>query len=80
MVSARRGSGNPSAWVLGPGGSRWNSLPPPPPGTTSVTAGPAGSYEALVPVQSTLSIYRLGSTGWTKVQALQVTIPYGSSS
>jgi hypothetical protein len=80
LVLTRRGSAAPSASVLGLTGSRWKSLPPLPTGTTSVTAGPGGSYDALVPVQSTLSVYQLGSTGWARVQTLQVDIPYGSSS
>ena len=79
VVSTRRGGAVPSASVLGPMGSQWKSLPPLPSGTTSVTAGPAGSYDALVPVQSTLSVYGLGSTGWARVQTLHVDIPYGSS-
>jgi hypothetical protein len=79
VVATRRGRAAPSASVLGPTGSQWKSLPSPPPGTTSVTAGPGGSYDALVPVQSTLSVYQLGSTGWARVQRLRVDIPYGSS-
>jgi hypothetical protein len=79
VVSTRRGRAAPSASVLGPTGSQWKSLPSLPSGTTSVAAGPAGSYEALVPVRSTLSVYLLGSTGWARVQTLRVDIPYGSS-
>jgi hypothetical protein len=79
VVSTRRGNGPTSASVLGPSRSHWKSLPPLPSGTTSVTAGPAGSYDALVPVDSTLHVYGLGSTGWARVQTLGVDIPYGSS-
>jgi hypothetical protein len=79
VVSTRRGSAAPSASVLGPTSLQWKSLPSLPSGTTSVTASPGGSYDALVPVQSTLSVYQLGSTGWARVQRLRVDIPYGSS-
>ena len=79
MVLTRRRSAAPSASVLGSTGSQWKSLPSLPSGTTSVTASPGGSYDALVPIQSTLSVYQLGSTGWARVQTLRVDIPYGSS-
>jgi hypothetical protein len=79
MVSTRRRSAAPSASVLDPTTLQWKSLPSLPSGTTSVTASPGGSYDALVPVQSTLSVYQLGSTGWARVQRLRVDIPYGSS-
>jgi hypothetical protein len=78
LVSTRHGS-DLSASVLGPMGRQWESLPRLPSRTTSVTATPAGSYDALVPVQSTLSVYGLGGTGWTRVQTLRMDIPYGSS-
>ena len=48
-VSTRVGVLRSVASVIGPDGSQWTSLPPLPVGTTSVTAGPAGSYDALVP-------------------------------
>jgi hypothetical protein len=79
VVSARRGMNVRTASVLIPPGSQWKSLPALPSGTTSVTGGPDGSYDALVPAESTLSIYGLSSTGWTRVQTLKVSIPYGSS-
>ena len=78
-VATRSGNAVPSASVLGPTGSRWKALPPLPSGTTSVTAGPAATYDALVPVRSTLSVYQLGSNGWVRAQTLRVAIPYGSS-
>jgi hypothetical protein len=80
VVSTRRGSAAPSASTVGPTESPWKSLPPLPSGTTSVTAGPGGSYDALVPVQSTLSVYGLGTSGWSRVQTLRVPVQYGSSS
>jgi hypothetical protein len=79
VVSTRRGSAAPSASTVGPTESPWKSLPPLPSGTTSVTAGPGGSYDALVPVQSTLSVYGLGTSGWSRVQTLRVPVQYGSS-
>jgi hypothetical protein len=81
IVCTRRGGAVPSASVLSPATrSQWKSLPSLPSGTASVTASPAGNYEALVPHLSLLSVYGLSSSGWTKVQSLQVDIPYGSSS
>ncbi len=79
IVSTRRGSAVPSASVVSPTGSQWKALAPLPPGTMSVTADLTGSYDALVPVRSTLSVYGLGSTGWARIQTLDVDIPYGSS-
>jgi hypothetical protein len=78
-VSTRHGNAVPTASVLAPTGSQWKTLPQLPSGTTSVTAGPAGSYDALVPVQSKLSVYELENNGWSRVQTLRVNIPYGSS-
>ena len=80
FVIATRSGGDLSGSVLGPTGPTSRSLPPLPSGTTSVTATPAGSYDALVPVRSTLSVYGLGTGGWARVQTLRVDIPYGSSS
>ncbi len=79
VVSSRSGNATPSASVIDPTGSPWRALPPLPSGTTSVTAVPSGSYDALVPVQSTLSVYALASSSWVRVQRLRVAIPYGSS-
>ncbi|HEX3565370.1 MAG TPA: hypothetical protein VHU17_08355 [Acidimicrobiales bacterium] len=79
VVSTRRGNAPPSASVLDPKGSQWTPLRPLPSGTISVTANPAGSYDALVPVDSTLSVYGLEATGWARLQTLRVDIPFGSS-
>ncbi len=79
VVTTRSGGTPPSAWALDPSGSHWKSLPSLPAGTTSVTAVPAGSYDALVPTGSTLSVFGLGGTRWVRIQRLQVDIPYGSS-
>ena len=80
FVIAAYGSGaGPTVSVVTPTVVQWQSLPSPPSGTTSVTATPTGGFDALVPVQSTLSVYGLGSLGWDTVQKLQVDIQYGSS-
>ena len=80
FVIATRGRAGLSAAVVSSTGPTWRSLPPPPTGTTSVAATPTGSYDALVPVRSTLSVYGLTTSGWARVQRLRVDIPYGSSS
>ena len=80
IVCTRRGGAVPAASVVSPTtSSQWKSLPPLPSGTTSVTATPTGSFEALVPALSLLSAYGLSGTGWTRVQSLEVDVPYGSS-
>jgi hypothetical protein len=78
VVTGGGGTG-PSASVITPSNPAWSSLPALPPGTASVTATPAGGYDALVPVASTLSVFGLGSQGWGRVQTLGVSIQYGSS-
>jgi hypothetical protein len=79
VVSVRHRSAASSASVVGSLGSRWSSLPPLPSGATSVTAGPAGGYDALAPDQSTLSVFTVENHRWVKVQQLHVDVPYGSS-
>jgi hypothetical protein len=79
VVTARGGGTARSSSTLTPAGSPWRPLPPPPSGTTAVTATPVGGYDALAPVGSTLSVYGLVGGGWTRVQQLRVAIQYGSS-
>jgi hypothetical protein len=79
VVTMRGPGGSTSASVLSPAGSGWRSLPALPSGTTSVVATPGAGYDALAPSGSTLSVYGLGGTGWTRIQRLKVPIQYGSS-
>jgi hypothetical protein len=79
VIATRGGGSGPTASVISPSGTRWQALPALPSGTTSVTATPSGGFDALVPEQSTLSVYGLGSVGWGRIQRLRVDIQYGSS-
>ena len=79
VIAAGGGEAAPAASVVTPTAAQWQALPPPPSGTTSVTATPAGGFDAMVPAQSTLSVYGLNGQGWSRVQKLSVDIQYGSS-
>jgi hypothetical protein len=63
-------------------GSSWRPLPPLPPGTATLASGPGAAADALAVNHATLTIWQLapGGTTWTKAQAINVPIPYGSSS
>jgi hypothetical protein len=89
VAASGTGSGG-AAWVMladrsayavsGPGGA-WRRLPPPPPGTATLAAGPGNAFEALAPNGGKLTVYRLSPAGaWSQTQALTVPIQYGSSS
>lgn len=78
------------AWVLLPGrraatvagpGQPWRSLPAVPDGTAVLAAGPGGAVDALAASGSKLTVWRLAgaATAWSKVQAINVPIQYGSS-
>jgi hypothetical protein len=88
------GSGG-SLWVLLGGGRTetiagvagpWRALPPAPKGTAALappasrSAGADGGYDALAVSGSVLTVWRLASAAWTKVQVIHVPIQYGSSS
>ncbi len=81
FVVTLTGGGSPTtASVVSPTGApQWERLAAPPPGTTSVTGTPGGGFDALVPANSVLSVYSLGTLGWGRVQKLRVDIQYGSS-
>ena len=57
-------------------------LPPLPTGTATLAPGPGGAADALAVDHSTLTVWQLapGSAAWTKAQAINVPILYGSSS
>jgi len=63
-------------------GQQWQLLPPLPAKTTVLAAGPGGSTQALAVSGATLTVWQLApeATVWTKVQAINVPIQYGSSS
>jgi hypothetical protein len=73
-------AGGRGATIAGPG-RRWRSLPALPGGTATLAAGPAGQPDALAASGSTLTAWQLGGSGrWSRLQAIRVAIPYGSSS
>jgi hypothetical protein len=76
ITSANRGQ-----ITAGPG-SAWLPLPPLPPGTATLAPGPGGTTDALAVHGGTLAIWQHAPTGttWAKIQAINVPIPYGSSS
>jgi hypothetical protein len=60
-------------------GASWRALPALPRGTATLALGPAGQADAIAVHNGTFADWRLGSSGWTPAQTIQVTIPYGSS-
>ena len=90
LTSASFGPGGTAAIII-PGnrgetitstGKSWRPLPPLPPGTATLAPGPGGTADALAVNRATLTIWRLapGGAAWTKTQAINVPIQYGSSS
>jgi hypothetical protein len=82
------GSGG-SEWVLlgagraetiGRAGGSWLALPPAPAGTATLAPGAGSGYDALAVSGSVLTVWRLASAAWMKVQVIHVPIQYGSSS
>jgi hypothetical protein len=82
------GSGG-SLWVLFGGGRAetiagaggpWRALPHAPAGTVTLAPGAGGGYDALAASGSALTVWRLASAAWAKVQVIRVPIEYGSSS
>jgi hypothetical protein len=67
------------AIVTGPGAS-WRALPALPRWTATLALGPSGQADAIAAHLGTFSDWRLGASGWSPAQTLNVTIPYGSSS
>ena len=80
-------SGGRAETIAGVGGP-WRALPPAPTGTvtlappasTSAAASSSGGYDALAVSGSVLTVWRLASAAWAKVQVIHVPIEYGSSS
>jgi hypothetical protein len=78
VINASGPGANRAAQVASPGGP-WQSLAAPPVGTSAVVATPAGTLEALIGKNSTLTVDTLASGVWTHTQTLGVPIQYGSS-
>jgi hypothetical protein len=77
-------SGHRAAAIGGPG-QPWRSLPTVPAGTTVLAPGPDGAVDALAVGGSQLdklTVWRLApsSTGWSRVQTIDVPVQFGSSS
>ena len=68
--------------IIAAAGSSWLPLPPLPPGTATLAPGPGGAADALAVHGGTLTIWQhvTGGATWTKIQVVNVPIPYGSSS
>ena len=66
--------------LAGPAGP-WRTLPALPRWTATLAVGPAGQLDALTAHASSFADWQLPAraAAWTNVQAIQVTIPYGSS-
>ena len=69
------------ATIAGPG-QQWLALPPLPAKTSVLAAGAGGMTDALAVSGATLTVWQLAprATVWTKAQAINVPIQYGSSS
>jgi hypothetical protein len=88
-ISASFGPGNTAALLLsgnrgetlaGPGAS-WRPLPALPPGTATLTTGPAGGLDALAVDRTILTVWQLapGSAAWARTQTIKVPVQFGSS-
>lgn len=66
--------------LAGPGAS-WRALPALPRWTATLAVGSAGRIDALTAHGSSFADWQLtaGSASWSQAQALNITIPYGSS-
>jgi hypothetical protein len=78
--------GGQAETIAGVGGP-WRALPPAPTGTVtlappasrSAEASSSGGYDALAVSGPVLTVWRLASGAWAKVQVIHVPIEYGSS-
>jgi hypothetical protein len=90
VLSASFGPGGAAGLVLSGGqgmvlagpGSSWRQLPALPSGTQVLAMGAGGQAEALASHRSLLTVWATGpaSPGWSREQAINVPIQYGSSS
>ena len=74
-------SGDRGEILSGPGGS-WRELPALPSGTQTLALGSGSRIEALAAHRSAMTVWGTSSAspGWTREQAINVPIQYGSSS
>jgi len=89
VLSASFGPGGAAGLVLSGGhgevlagpGSSWRQLPALPSGSQVLAIGASGQVEALASHGSVLTVWAAGpvSSGWTRKQAINVPIQYGSS-
>jgi len=90
VLSASFGPGGAAGLVLSGGqgevlagpGSSWRELPKLPSGSQVLAIGTGGQVEALASRGSVLTVWAAGpaSSGWSRQQAINVPIQYGSSS
>ena len=73
---------NGAGATIGGPGQQWLPLPPLPAKTSVLAAGPGGATDALAVSGATVTVWQLApkATVWTKVQAINVPVQYGSSS
>jgi hypothetical protein len=67
-----------AATLAGPGTS-WHALPALPKWAATLALGAGGQVEAIAAHAGTFTDWRLAATGWSRVQTINVAIPYGSS-
>jgi len=79
--------GGDTVWVLLPdggaavtAGAAWHVLPRAPAGTSVLAAGPGDTVDALAVRSAGLDVWRLRGGTWSRVQAIDVPVQYGSSS
>ena len=72
-------SGGRAETVGGPGAG-WQALPAVPAGTATLAPGPGGGWDALAVSGAKLTVWRLATGAWARVQVIKVPIEYGSSS
>ena len=70
--------GGGRAWAISGPGASWRALGGVPPGTATL-APAGGSFDALAVAGNRLTVWRLATAGWSRVQVITVPIQYGSS-
>jgi hypothetical protein len=85
LLRSAHGTTGRAVTVTGPG-TAWQVLPALPAGTAALragaatlAAGPAGGFQLLTARPGQLSVWAAGPSGWARSQAINVSIPYGSS-
>jgi hypothetical protein len=76
-----QGAGQGQGEALAGPGASWQALPALPRWTATLAVGPAGRVDALTAHASSFADWQLHAApaGWSPVQTLHITIPYGSS-